>query len=880
MKSIITKLLIPIMGIMLVSCEEGSIIQNNSDSKISLPTISNQKDIRTFNDEINSIKDNIHNLSWAYYRDINEQRWYISSKNNNKSDVYSLMPIKNNRAGWGTVGENVAFINIYNDDVQIDYISDNTDCIYYDVGWGENVKNCFIQQDIEKIRNSTVDIKWWFFQAPNNSWYITKENYNKVLKFALNDTRDNYGWQEIDIGIKPIFFEEDGIKKMKFESSNTPVFNLNAPADETNNFPKIGCNFSDISKQNPYYHYVTALCQSNIDLGTESSNYLKFEPSKLAKWSEIVKIANYSKDYNKMVYLCTDSKYKNSSKSQCHLDFAKSLNFNHSDDDLITIGETAKYIYKLFYNQTLSLDKAIDTLFKRGIIKIKDNNYISRGEMSKIILAEAGIYRLENNKDISKIRTVAMPQILPSLPYGLNPPTEDIPLVNIDLPSTDGDAIKVIDPFIIFSDENKCSDPLVLLFSGPGTCSTSNNIYPGFDREVILPSLAIEKPASIINDKPLPQRVVDTAIKSIGIKAPFIDKTHTHDLVFINSVIGLPTIHPTTQEFIDKYKENGVKTLEEANNGDIIVYKPEASTDGQPHITIKSNTNMEIGLPSVGGSVEETEIIKEQVDMVIPIENFNLPTLTDTRSEKISHTMTDITSNGLIDGELEAGDLHKFRIVGNENQNILLKVHSTSEGKYGTPIDIQIDDSITYDSNYIVKFGSRYLREGGELRFTLPKTGAYYISFKQQGDKIYHKETYRYTFNLSCDNGKSCPKVDDYDSIDNPRYLPMDGSTNSYNIDYKGDIDYYTLDIQKTGLVNIKIKSKLIDGNFEMSMLDIDNPKYKNMGGSMIRLRDNKSISWWLEPYLDKGEKYLIKVKNSSSSYDVEPYAIKISTRR
>jgi len=219
MKSIITKLLIPIMGIMLISCGESSITQGNIENTINLPTVSNQKDRRTLSDEANIIKNSINNLSWAYYMDKENKRWYISLvSDTKKNNIYSLMAIKDNKAGWGTVGENVALMNLLTEKVTIDYIPNNYTYEYKDIGWDEGVVNPLIQSDIEKIRNSTVSIAWWFFKASNKSWYIINK-YGTTLKFASKDGK--YDWIPIDMGgDKPTFYVENGIKKLKFKTND------------------------------------------------------------------------------------------------------------------------------------------------------------------------------------------------------------------------------------------------------------------------------------------------------------------------------------------------------------------------------------------------------------------------------------------------------------------------------------------------------------------------------------------------------------------------------------------------------------------------------------------------------------------------------------
>ena len=203
-----------------------------------LPRTAKSNIIQKLEDEADIIKNNVHILSWAYYLDKGQERWYISPTNAyQKVGVYSLMPIKNGNAGWATVGQNVAQFDLEDETITIDYITDNYDYLYYDIGWKSWNTDSLIQSDIMKIRNSTVDIKWWFFQAPNGYWYIINKS-GEILRFSskLNfNGYEEYNWIDIDIGnFKPIFFIENGIKKVKFYNNNLNQMPIaNAGSDKT-----------------------------------------------------------------------------------------------------------------------------------------------------------------------------------------------------------------------------------------------------------------------------------------------------------------------------------------------------------------------------------------------------------------------------------------------------------------------------------------------------------------------------------------------------------------------------------------------------------------------------------------------------------------------
>lgn len=164
-----------------------------------------------------------HKLLYGYYRDKKHLRWYISPiKNGEKVPVYSLMPIKNGKAGWGLVTQDKATIDLIKEQVTIGNIANNTSGDYYVAVWDETIKSNRVEPDIEKIKNSTVDINWWFFKASNGSWYIINKQ-GSVYRFSYKDVTVNgissqeYDWKKIDLDNEvPTFFVENGAKKFKF----------------------------------------------------------------------------------------------------------------------------------------------------------------------------------------------------------------------------------------------------------------------------------------------------------------------------------------------------------------------------------------------------------------------------------------------------------------------------------------------------------------------------------------------------------------------------------------------------------------------------------------------------------------------------------------
>jgi len=183
----------------------------------------------TLGNDAQSIISNENIASWAYYRSKVNERWYISPILSNLKNypIYSLMAMKNNNAGWGTVSNNGAVIDLVNNTITIKNISDNSSGYYYDAGWDEYTTNMLIQQDIEWIRSSTVNIDWWFFQASNGYWYIVNQS-GSVHKFASKD--GEYDWKLIDMGTyKPIFSNINGNKIVNFENKSTEIIDIDSP---------------------------------------------------------------------------------------------------------------------------------------------------------------------------------------------------------------------------------------------------------------------------------------------------------------------------------------------------------------------------------------------------------------------------------------------------------------------------------------------------------------------------------------------------------------------------------------------------------------------------------------------------------------------------
>jgi hypothetical protein len=168
---------------------------------------------------------NTHVASWAYYTDSSASRWYISQIASGKVDVYSLGPIVNHMAGWWTVGQGAASINISGNSVSVDPGLDHDPSnSFYDIGLGQWLNNPQIHLDRQKIQGSAVPIKWFFFQAPNQVWYIVNApgygTATQILKFS--ELNGNYDWKATDtVDFIPILSNSDGTKYVRFTLTST-----------------------------------------------------------------------------------------------------------------------------------------------------------------------------------------------------------------------------------------------------------------------------------------------------------------------------------------------------------------------------------------------------------------------------------------------------------------------------------------------------------------------------------------------------------------------------------------------------------------------------------------------------------------------------------
>jgi len=553
----------------------------------------------------------------GYYRDASKQRWYISPVTTSKSTIYSLMEIRDGREGWGTVGSNVAAMNLSNESVTIDYIANNTQCQYFDAGWGVYNTNCLIQSDIEKIRNSTVKVDWWFFKnSTTNAWYIINPS-GSVYKFASKDGQ--YDWQPIDMGSdKPSFYVENGKKYFKYETTELPQLDLK-PKNELAEIHKNDCKFTDVSSIDWFYKYVTPLCQSGIIQGYPSSNYTLYKPAQEANLAEVFKVAALSYDYQKVRDYCTTDAYQGSDWYECHFDFmaTKGVNKNiYYAGSYIRRGEAMQMFVKLYWGEDMSTYEAGQFLFKHGVINGEGGNgiidstylnkYMNRAEMAKVIL---------NASKIANVEQGSSSEIEAELPYAIIPVEKD----NNELPS--------IEPSTTGKLKTYDANCLKLLLENPYSDCSSNASF-----DTIVPiSLSPEAPEPDLPTLVIEEQVAQNAEDAIGQRAPYVESNATNSVGFVRMMYGKSAEYESAKDLCADYKAQG--KLNEvlpttADAGAVICYEEDTpGTDGNGYVSIKAegDATTEIGVQSTDLPVAERTIDAQYVEGYIEAQDFALP---------------------------------------------------------------------------------------------------------------------------------------------------------------------------------------------------------------------------------------------------------------
>jgi len=195
----------PIMSLLPQPQISASGLKKAGTEVIDVPTLKNSKPV----------------MLWAYYTDNVSGRWYISfvgSGGDVKQAVYSLMAIKNGKAGWGTVGNQVAKIDLTDQIIKVDPNLDNDHSDWYeDLGWGEWIEDKQIHQDRQLIQGTNVNIKWYFFQdIKTGIWYIVNvSGYGSgVIIYQFSSMNGEYYWIPVDTtDIAADFYIDRGKRK-------------------------------------------------------------------------------------------------------------------------------------------------------------------------------------------------------------------------------------------------------------------------------------------------------------------------------------------------------------------------------------------------------------------------------------------------------------------------------------------------------------------------------------------------------------------------------------------------------------------------------------------------------------------------------------------
>ncbi len=181
--------------------------------------------------DISSIKSTSMQLRFAYYTANNHThdgklRWYISATGGSLAGyIFSLGDIETingvEKVSWREVSTSASSVNLVQEKVIISNIADNPTHRFQDWGLGVEKNYESIQEDIELIRNSTVNVRWWFFQAPNGSWFII-DKANHIYKFETKNGK--YDWQQVDTSTFSMqFYMEGGVKKIRRTPNTAPT---------------------------------------------------------------------------------------------------------------------------------------------------------------------------------------------------------------------------------------------------------------------------------------------------------------------------------------------------------------------------------------------------------------------------------------------------------------------------------------------------------------------------------------------------------------------------------------------------------------------------------------------------------------------------------
>jgi hypothetical protein len=308
-------------------------------------------------------------IEWAYFfkKDSSDKaRWFISStvSKSDTTSLFSLMPIEDGKPGWATVAKKAVTLDLEGRSVSIADIADNPSFEYYDAGWGKKTTNPKIQDDIELIRNSTVDIRWWFFRASNGYWYIINKN-GTVQKFASKDGQ--YNWQEIDMDESvPEFYVDAGVKGVRFgdgEDNNIPNITLDSVINNASNNQRI----EPIVIKNSFKEYYAQFDKDvNIAITLKLTPILHLLNNNYDYYKNIILEIYQDKTNHKLLRLPMLEIIGYHLNDKASLDSLKNVFANENDNSTI-LGQTAKLLAKKGVDISKEVEKRYPT--SDGIVK-------------------------------------------------------------------------------------------------------------------------------------------------------------------------------------------------------------------------------------------------------------------------------------------------------------------------------------------------------------------------------------------------------------------------------------------------------------------------------------------------------------------------------
>jgi CHAP domain len=176
-------------------------------------TAINTKRALSWSSETEAVLHSAQFPSWAYYTDPTEVRWYITHVGmfQQRDDIYSLGYMVGGEAAWWTVGKDAASGSTSSRTLTAaPRLDSDTSTTFWDAGRRVWVTDDLILDDRRRIQGATVPLKWWFFQAPNGSWYILLDpaydggGEPVVHRFAAKDNQ--YHWPKLSLpGTRTIF---------------------------------------------------------------------------------------------------------------------------------------------------------------------------------------------------------------------------------------------------------------------------------------------------------------------------------------------------------------------------------------------------------------------------------------------------------------------------------------------------------------------------------------------------------------------------------------------------------------------------------------------------------------------------------------------------